>query len=67
MTTEKLPQFLADSGIFNNIFNADIIKTIETKDFNKLKNDMAKNLTTYTGWTITPDMVDQMIQLTLNK
>ena len=65
MTNEKLPQFLADSGIFDNIFNADIIKTMEKKDFNKLKNDMAKNLTSYTGWTITPDMIDQMIQKVL--
>ena len=65
ITTERLPQFLADSGIFNNIFNEDIIKTMEKKDFNKLKNDMAKNLTSYTGWTITPDMVDQMIQKVL--
>ena len=62
---ENLPTYLAKSGIFDNIFNADILKTIEQKDFDKLKNDIAKNLTTQFGYTITTDLVDQMIQLVL--
>ena len=62
---ENLPKYLADSGIFDNIFNADILKTIEQKDFDKLKNDIATNLTTQFGYTITTDLVDQMIQLVL--
>ena len=65
MTIEKLPKALADSGIFDNIFNADILKTIEQKDYDKLKNDMSTNLTSQLGFTITTDMVDQMIQLLL--
>jgi len=62
---ENLPKYLADSGIFDNIFNVDILKTIEQKDFDKLKNDIATNLTTQFGYTITTDLVDQMIQLVL--
>ena len=62
---ENLPTYLAKSGIFDNIFNADILKTIEQKDFDKLKNDIATNLTTQFGYTITTDLVDQMIQLVL--
>jgi len=62
---ENLPKYLADSGIFDNIFNVDILKTIEQKDFDKLKNDMATNLTAQLGYTITTDLVDQMIQLVL--
>ena len=62
---ENLPQYLADSGIFDNIFNADILKTIQQKDFDKLKNDMATNLTAQLGYTITTNFVDQMIQLVL--
>ena len=65
MTIEKLPKALADSGIFDNIFNADIFKTIEQKDCDKLKNDMSTNLTSQLGFTITTHMVDQMIQLLL--
>jgi hypothetical protein len=34
--------------------------------FDKLKNDMATNLTSQLGWTMTTDMVDQMINLLLN-
>jgi len=66
ITTERLPQFLADSGIFDNIFTDEIRKTMEQKDFDKLKNDMATNLTAQLGWTMTTDMVDQMINLLLN-
>ena len=62
---ENLPTYLAKSGIFDNIFNADILKTIDQKDFDELKNDISKNLTTQFGYTITTDLVDQMIQLVL--
>jgi len=67
MTTEKLPKFLAESGIFDNIFTKDIIETLEQKDFDKLKNDMATKLGSQLGWTITTDMVDQMIKLLIPK
>ena len=67
ITTERLPQFLADSGIFDNIFTQGIKDTISQPDFDKLKNDMATNLTSQLGWTMTTDMVDQMIQLLIPK
>ena len=40
---------------------------MDQKDFDKLKNDMATNLTAQLGWTMTTDMVDQMIQLLIPK